>query len=90
MSLFHKYHVLRNSHKSELVIAYDDNAGNKRIHPKVFYSSYIEPNGDNNGHLICDLSRDKIVGTMNYQSVPVPGDLIEPMNKTDPSNQDSS
>ena len=33
-----------------------------------------------------DLSMDKIIVTMNYQSVPVPEDLIEPMNITESSN----
>ena len=75
-----------NNHKSEPVIAYDNKAGNNTLYPKVFYTIYIKPNGDNNGHLIHDLSREKIVVTMNYQSVPVPGDLIEPMKKTDSSN----
>ena len=36
--------------------------------------------------MIYDLSTDKIVVTMNYQSVPVHGDLIEPLNNTDSSN----
>ena len=52
----------------------------------MFYVLYIELNDDNNGHLIYDLSMDKIVVTMNYQSVPVPGDLIGPMSKIDSSN----
>ena len=75
-----------NSHKSELVIAYNNKAGNNTLHPKVFYALYIKPNGDNNGHLIYDLSRDKIVVTTNYQSVPVPTDLFEPTNRTESSN----
>ena len=75
-----------NSHKCELVIAYDNKTGNNTLHPKVFYALYIKPNGDNNSHLIYGLSRDKIIVTMNYQSVPVPGDLIELMSKTDASN----
>ena len=52
----------------------------------MFYALYIKPNGDNNGHLIYDLSREKITLTMNYRSVPVPEDLIEPMNRTESSN----
>ena len=74
------------SHESELVIAYDNKDGNNTLHTKVFYALYIKPNGDNNSRLIYDLSRDKTIVTMKYQSVPVPGDLIEPMNKTDSSN----
>ena len=52
----------------------------------MFYALYIKPNGDNNGHLINDLSRDKTVVIIDYQSVPVPEDLIEPMNRTESSN----
>ena len=55
-----------NRDKNELIIAYDNKARNNTLHPKVFYALYINPNGDNNGHLIYDLSRDKIVVTMNY------------------------
>ena len=47
---------------------------------------YIKPNGDNNGHLIYDLLRDKILVTTNYQSVPIPVDLFEPTNRTESSN----
>ena len=43
-------------------------------------------NNDNNGHLIYDLSKKKIVVTMNYQSVLVPTDLFDPTNRTESSN----
>ena len=75
-----------NSHNSELIIAYDNKARNNTLHPKVFYTLYIKPNGDNNGHLIYDLWRDKVIVATNYQSVPVPADLFEPMNRTESSN----
>ena len=75
-----------NSHKSELIIAYNNKARNNTLHPKVFYALYIEPNGDNNSYLMYDISRDKIVVTMNYQSVPVPADLFEPTNRTESSD----
>ena len=75
-----------NSHKSELVIAYNNKAEKNTLHPKIFYALYIEPNNNNNGHLIYDLSTYKILVTMNYQSVPVPEDLIEAMYKTNSSN----
>ena len=52
----------------------------------MFYALYIKPNDDNNGHLIYDLTGDKIVVTTNYQSVPVPVDLFEPINRTETSN----
>ena len=51
----------------------------------MFYAFYIKPNDYNNDHLIYNLSTDKIVVTMKYQSVPVPRDLIELMNKIDSS-----
>ena len=47
-----------NSHKDELVIAYNNKAGYNKLHPKVFYALYIKPNDDNNGHLIYNLSKD--------------------------------
>ena len=75
-----------NSRKNELIFAYNNKAGNNTLHPKKFYALYIKLNGDNNGHLIYHLSRDKIVVTMNYQSVPITEDLIEPMNKAESSN----
>ena len=52
----------------------------------MFYALYIKPNGDNNGQLIYDLSRDKIIVTTNYQSVPVPSDLFGPTKRTESSN----
>ena len=75
-----------NSHKSELILAYNNKAKNNTLHPKVFYALYIQPNGDNNGHLIYDLSRDEIIDTTNYQSLPVPTDTFEPTNRTESSN----
>ena len=47
---------------------------------------YIKLDGDNNGHLLYDLSRDNIIVTMNHQSVLVPKDLIEPINRTESFN----
>ena len=72
--------------KSELIIAFNNKARNNTLHPKVFYALYIEPNDDNDGHVIYYLSRDKIVVIINYQSVPVPTDLFEPTNRTESSN----
>ena len=70
-----------NSHRGELVITYNTKAGNNTICPRVFYTLYIEPNDDDNGHFIYKLSMDQILVTMKYQSVPVPEDLIKTMNK---------
>ena len=75
-----------NSHKAELVIACNNKAGNNTLHPKVFYALYIEPNGDNNYHLIYKLSTDQILVTIKYQLVPIPEDLIETANKTESSD----
>ena len=55
-----------NSHKGELVIAYDNKSGNNTLHLKVFYALYIEPNGNGSGHLIYKLSMDQILVIMKY------------------------
>ena len=70
-----------NSHKGELVIAYNTKAGNNTLCPRVFYILYIKPNDNSNGHLIYKLSTDQILVTMEYQSIPVPEDLTETINK---------
>ena len=75
-----------NSHKGELVIAYNNTSGNNTLHPKVFYALYIKPNGDGNGHLLFKLLTDQIIVIIKYQSVSVPEDLIGTTNKTDSSN----
>ena len=75
-----------NSHKNELIIAYNNKAKNNTLYSKVFYALYIKPNDDSNNHLIYDLLRDKIVVTTNYQSAPIPADLFEPTNRTESSN----
>ena len=41
-----------NSNKGELVIAYNNKAGNNTLHPRVFDALYIKPNDEGNGHLI--------------------------------------
>ena len=75
-----------NSHKGELIIAYNNKARNNILRPGVFYVFYIEPNDDSNSHLIYKLSTDQILVTMKYQSVPVHEDLIKTMNKIDSSD----
>ena len=72
-----------NSHKGELVIAYDSKVVNKTLRPRIFYALYIRPNDDGSGHLIYRLSTDQILVTKDCQSVPVPEDLIEAISKTD-------
>ena len=39
-----------NSHKGELVIAYNTHAGNNTLRPRIFYALYIGPNDNGNGH----------------------------------------
>ena len=72
-----------NSHKGELVIAYDNKVGNRTLCQRVFYALYLRPNDDGNGHLIYRLSTDHILVTKEYQSVPVSEDLIEATSKTE-------
>ena len=71
-----------NSHKGELVIAYNNIVGNKTLRPRVFYTLYIRSSDNDNGHLIYRLSTDQILVTKEYQLVPVPEDLIEWINET--------
>ena len=63
------------SHKSELIIAYDNKVGNKTLCPRTFYALYVKPNQEGNGHLIYRLDKDQIVVTKNYQTVPVTEDI---------------
>ena len=46
---------------------------------------YVKPNNDCNGHLIYRLSTDQILVTKEYQSVPVPKNLIVAISETDSS-----
>ena len=56
-----------NSHKGELVIAYNNKVENKTLHPRVFYALYIKPDVDiSKGHLIYRLSTDQILVTKEY------------------------
>lgn len=75
-----------NSHKGELVIAYDNKVGNKTLHPMVFYALYIRPNDIGNGHLIYRLSIDQILVTKEYRSVHVSEDLIEAISEVNSSD----
>ena len=58
-----------NSHKGELVIAYNNKVGNKTLYPRVFYTLYIKPNDIGNGYLMHRLSTNQILVTKEYQSV---------------------
>ena len=55
-----------NSHKGELVIAYNNKVGNKTLRPRVFYALYIRRSDNDNGHLIYRLSTDQILVTKEY------------------------
>ena len=71
-----------NSHKGELVIAYDNKVWYKTLHPTIFHALYIRPNDVDNWHPLYILSTDQIIVTKEYQSVPVSNDLFETMNDT--------
>ena len=70
-----------NSHEGELVIAYDNNAINNTLCPRLFYVLYILPNDDGSNHLIYKLSNYQMLVKNKYQSVPVPEDLIKAIKK---------
>ena len=55
-----------NSHKGELVIAYDNKIGNKILCPRVLYALYIRLSDNGNGHLIYRLPTDQIFVTKEY------------------------
>ena len=63
------------SHKGELIIAYNNNFENKTLCPRTLYTLYVKPNEEGNGHLVYRLDKDQIVVTKNYQTVPVPEDI---------------
>ena len=58
-----------------MIIAYNDEIGNKTLCPRTFYALHVEPNQEGNGHLIYRLDKDQIVVTMDYRTVPVPEDI---------------
>ena len=72
-----------NGHKGELVVAYDNKVKNRTLRPRIFYALYVRPNDDGNRHLIYRLSTDQILVTKEYQSIPVPEDLIEAISETE-------
>ena len=74
------------NYQGELFMDYDTNTGNNTLRPRTFYVLYIGPNDNSIGHLIFKLSTKQISITINYQSVPVPDDLIEAINKIDSIN----
>ena len=71
------------SHKGELVIAYDNKVGNNTLHPRSFYALYVKPNENGTKHLIYRPSTNQMVFTKDYWTVPVPKDLVDTIWKTD-------
>ena len=61
-----------NNHEGELFIADDTNAGNNTLRPRTFYTLYIGPNYNGNGHLIFKPSTNQILVVMKYQPIRVP------------------
>ena len=55
-----------NSHKGELIIAYDNKIGNKTLCTRIFYILYVKSNQEGKGHLIYRLDMDVVVVTKDY------------------------
>ena len=72
------------SQEGELIITYNSNVGNKTLRQKAFYVLYVKLNEEGNRHLIYRLATDQIVVTKNYQTVPVPENLVDTICETDP------
>ena len=72
-----------NNREGELVMAYNTNDGNNKIHPRTFYALYIGLNDSSNGHLIFKLLMKQILVTIKYQPIYVPEDLTKAINETD-------
>ena len=49
------------SHKSELIIAYDNKVWNKTLCPRTFFVLYVKPNQEGNSHLIYRLDKDLLI-----------------------------
>ena len=47
-----------NNHKGDLIIAYNNDVGNKTLCPRTFYVLYVDLNQKGNGHLIYRLDKD--------------------------------
>ena len=78
-----------NSHKGELLIAYDNKVRYRTPHPRAFYALYVRPNEEGRGHLIYRLSTDKIVVTKEYQTVPLPEDIGNTLFESHPCKNKS-
>ena len=56
-----------NSHKGELIIAYNSKVRYKTLHPRAFYALYVKPNEEGSRHLIYRLSTDQIDCYLHYR-----------------------
>ena len=63
---------------------YDNKVEYKTLRPRAFYALHVKPNEEGNRHLIYRLSIDQIVVTKDYQTVPVPEDLVDTICESDP------
>ena len=62
-------------------MAYNTNAESGTLYPRTLYALYIGPNNNGIGHLIFGLSIEQLLTTMEYKSVPVPGNLFKSINE---------
>ena len=58
-------------------MAYDTNADDSILYPRILYALYIGPNSNGIGHLIFRLSTKQILTTMKYEPVTVPENLFK-------------
>ena len=65
----------------ELVLAYDVRVNNKTSRPKAFYALYIGPNDGGTSHSVFKLSTKQIIITPRCKPVPMPGNVIDAVNK---------
>ena len=77
------------SYKGELIIAYDSKVRYKTLHPRAFYALYVKPNEEGSEHLIYRLSMDQMVSTKEYQTVPLPEDMVNTLFKSHPCKSKS-
>ena len=70
------------SYKGELIIEYNNKVGYKTLRLRAFSALYVKLNEEGNGFDIQTiygyrLSTDQIVVTKDYQTVPIPEDLVD-------------
>ena len=65
----------------ELVLAYNVKSENKTSKPTAFHALYIRPNDAGTGHSVFKLSTKKMIVTPRCKPIPMPGDVIEVINR---------